>query len=561
MARVISTSLSARIWVTLAFILVFCLPAVAEETSGEDTPEAAPLAVVTGERSFPGEFTTLEEVAADAEAVGESIVSITLRDAIVTALRNNSEVRVAGYSPIVEVMKVEKERSAFDPDFSMNYAHSSVRTPTFSTVLAGGATLATVKTKVNESTLSLASRLHTGGRLGIDWRNARSTTGNIFVSGVSPFYETAMQLTFEQPLLRGAGRAFNDSNITIARNNTRITTLAFEDKVMDILLEVDTAYWELVFAIEDLRAKAKSLQAGQDLLKNTEIMVRSGSVPAIEIARARSGVAEREEAIVLARAAVREADDRLRAVLDSSDYDLMSESWIFPVDRPAVYAVEFDLARSVENAFAHRPDIRQQMAVVENYGILVATTKNQLLPQVDIRGTYLLNGLGTDWRGDYEVIGSMDNRDVSGEVVFSIPFGNRGARSDYAGARYQKLQALANLERAYRDATRGVKRAIRSVSTSLQSIETSAVRREALQEQLEAEQEKYAAGTSIALDVLDAQDALQQAESAYIRSLAAFNVAMANYYRQTGTIFQEFGITVSAPSAIKSDAAGEQIFP
>jgi len=330
---------------------------------------------------------------------------------------------------------------------------------------------------------------------------------------------------------------------------------------MNLVLNVINAYWELVFAREDLKAKQKSLQAAEDFLRNIKIKVAAGALAELEIVRAQARAAERQEAIVTAAAKIKDAEDRLRQLFGSPDFPLLSIAEINPADQPTVHAQRLDLASSVNYALSTLPEVRTQLIQIESADLIVARNRHLLLPQLDLTATYLINGLADTRNESIEVVSTMDEAQGSLGLRFSVPLGNRSARGTYTESRYQRLQTLTNYAATERDVTLSVKKAIRDVNTTLQSVTTNRVRVQASQQQLEAEQNKYAVGQNISLDVLDAQEALQQAESALIASIVNFNKAMANYYRQTGRILSVNSIRIQPPAAITTGPDNVKLFP
>ncbi|MHC4712059.1 MAG: TolC family protein [Planctomycetota bacterium] len=526
----------------ILFLSVVCLivPAGAQETTSTAEPFAA-------ESPSPAE---------DAEMGGETapaVSTLTLAEAIALAMRANLDLRVAGYSPLIFNEEIGRALSEFDPTVGSAFGYSSQRTPSFST------TIPTTSTRRWNLDLGLGTKTLSGASLSVSMMNYETRTNNLFISSESPFYETRISFSLTQPLLRNAGVDVNRTGIVIAQNNLRISVFDFEEQVMDLLLDVSNAYWNLVFFREDMKAREKSLQAAEDFLKNTQIKLDAGAVPEIEVTRARARVADRQQQIVISRAAISEAEDRLRSLLGTDKSLLMSTAPIVPTDVPSVRADNLDLPASVNYALSGRPDIRRQRVVLESYDLLVAQAKNQLLPQVDLEATYALNGLGDTWGDNFHMIGTLDQRDITAGLTFSVPIGNRSARSGYSRTRYERLQALTRYAIVERDITLAVKDAIRAVSTSLQSVETSRVRVQASAEQLEAEKSKYDVGLGISLDVLDAQEALQQAESALILSTVSFTKAMNAYHRQIGRILPRYEITVAPPTAVSRN--GDPLFP
>jgi len=496
-------------------------------------------------------------------------VPLALADAVVISLKNNLEVRVISYTPRISSTDVDRQWSQFDPLASASLSYAAQKSPfaEANTLTRQGVvrTAGTSLQRTNVESFSigggLAVRTLTGATASVQSTSSSTETDTALITGKNNSIRTfrsarQSDLVFQviQPLLKNAGVGVNKARILIAQNNTRSSAYQFEDQLMQQVLNISTAYWSLVLAREDLRTREKSLQAAQDLLRNNTIKYEAGALARVEVTRAKARVADRENAIVLAKAAIGDAEDRLRGLLDSSQYALLSTAEIRPTDEPTVQAEQLDLAESVRTALSLRPDIRQQVVTIESLGILVATAKHQLLPEVDLQATYSINGLGDSWQRDFDTMNSFDGTSVSAGVTFSYTLGNRSARADLMSDRYQRLQGLASLEVLQRNATLAVKKAVRDVATALQTVDTNRVRVQSAQENLDAEIQKYEVGQSISLDVLDAQDQLQQAESGYNQAIVNFNIAMANYYRSTGEILQRFGVTVEPLSVVKKDS-------
>jgi outer membrane protein TolC len=82
---------------------------------------------------------------------------------------------------------------------------------------------------------------------------------------------------------------------------------------------VKNACWDLSFAIASLTVQQQSLQLARESLRNNRTRVEVGTMAPIDIVEAEAEVANRE-AVILAEAAISQAQDRLRAlILDPRD--------------------------------------------------------------------------------------------------------------------------------------------------------------------------------------------------------------------------------------------------
>ena len=74
---------------------------------------------------------------------------------------------------------------------------------------------------------------------------------------LNPEYFSNITLEMRQPLLRGFGIDYNQAFIVIAKNDRRISHLAFKRQIRDTLLQVEELYWRLVQARRDVVITAR----------------------------------------------------------------------------------------------------------------------------------------------------------------------------------------------------------------------------------------------------------------------------------------------------------------
>ena len=86
--------------------------------------------------------------------------------------------------------------------------------------------------------------------------------------GLNPNYSTGLEFSITQPLLKDFGIDLNKHNIYIAKNQVNISDYDFKSKVIEIISNAENAYWDLVFSIEDLKVKKKSLIHSNKIHKN-----------------------------------------------------------------------------------------------------------------------------------------------------------------------------------------------------------------------------------------------------------------------------------------------------
>src|SRR5690606_26655648 len=114
---------------------------------------------------------------------------------------------------------------------------------------------------------------------------------------------------------------------------------------------------------------------------------------------------------------------------------------------PELQDVPVDYYESYRNAFDHNPDYisRRQEALAEN--VRLAFAKNQRLPQLDLKASYGLNGLGGSPAHSWDDVEGGDFPAWSVGVELRIPItGGIRERNEYEAAKLAKQRSLVGLK-------------------------------------------------------------------------------------------------------------------
>lgn len=467
-------------------------------------------------------------------------IFLSMEDAVRLTLQNNVDIKVDSISPLILAENITMAKAKFDWTFVSSYQETHSALPS-SSALSGAATN---RTDTAQAQTGFQKNLITGGNIqpGVKWE--RDKTNSAFTT-INPSYTTNAFLTISQPVMRNAGLEVNLSGIHLASNFAAIARYTFKQNVISILGDMQGTYWDLVFAIEDLDVKKKSLRLTKDTLYQTRAQVEAGLLAPIEITRVRADVASQEEVILLAQKNVEDKEDLLRRFINQRASKLVEDVGVVPLQRTAYQAVEPDLDHEVREALFTRPDYISAKLIIENCGIQIALAKNAKLPVVDLSATLSLNGLGDDTGSSFSQLATGNFPDWTAGVSVQIPIGNRLAKAEYLQARLAKDQSIWNLKNLEYDIIVNVKQSVRQVRTNLKSIPSTRLARELAEERLKAEEEKFNVGTALILDVLDAQTKLAQAESAERQAVVDYNKSLILLEKNKGTLLERNRIHLS----------------
>jgi len=489
----------------------------------------------------------------------KDVLSFTLEDCIVKALKDNLNVAVEVYNPELADTSVTKAREFFMPRLDLNYGNQRRENPSFWW-------LEQADTVINEDldySASLIQQIPTGGNFSLSLSNSRSET-NAGFQNLNPRYGSTLTLNFTQPLLRNFGFTVSKREIIVARNNLDISLSQFKKVLMDTIYSVQEAYWNLVYTIEDYKVKQQSLQLARDLLAKNKKEVEVGKLAEIEILNAETVVASREADILQAEALIRRSEDVLKNLLNISEEEVISPKKIVPLDKPEFIRREISLKEAFKKAIERSPDLKMKKKNIETSELNFSVAKNQMLPGLDLQFSYWSPGLSGDRIlyganpfdgpiGEEEGSPSDSIRDAfkflynnwTVGLTLSIPLSSLTTKADYARARMEMEKGQIELKSLEKQVFLEVKNAIRDIETNFKRVQAYRLARELAEKRLEAEVKKLGVGLTTNYFVLQYQEELANRSSMELLSLVDYNLALARLEKAVGESLEKRGIIIS----------------
>jgi outer membrane protein len=496
-------------------------------------------------------------------ALGAPELHLSLDQAVALALGHNINLEVSRLSLASAGEGVLAASGIFDPYVKMDLSESSAKSP--ATNQLQGAAVNVLKQRAFD--LSLGQLLPTGAQASIAWTNSRTETNSTFFF-LNPSYDSGLNLSLTQPLLKGFGTDVNRTTIEVSRRNREISRMQFEQIVITTLQKVEDAYWNLVYAKEDLKVEQESLKLAQDLLDQTRTRVRIGTLAPIDIVQSEATVAAREQAIILAENAVADAADVLKSLMGFENADDW-QSAIVPVDTLEVTPRAENMDKAIATALDRRLELKIQevQEAIARDNLLVAD--NATKPQLDLALGYGYSGVGGTlseldsttglvtvtpggWNDALRQIRNRDFDQWSIGVNLTYPLGNNEARASLAEQRFalattQQQRALARQSVIYE-----VRGAVRGLEAGVKSIAAAVKARELAERNLDAEQKKFANGMSTNYQVLKIQEDLATAQVAELQSRVSYRQTTVGYEVAVGTLLQDAGVKLNEEPPAKA---------
>jgi len=227
------------------------------------------------------------------------VLELSLADAVQRTLDNNADIAVERYNPQDSDYNVRQLKGYYEPYVISTLGQRSNTQPA-SNAFAGAAAPLTRTLTYN---FGAFQSLPTGGTFEADFNNNRQTTNSVF-SAFNPSFASNFNLSLSQPLLRNFSIDSTRYQIKVAKKNQEISDVQFRQSVVNTVANVKSAYYDLIYAIDNLSAQRKSLGLAQQLLEENRIKVRVGTMAPLDVVAAQSEVAGREANVIAAEAAV-----------------------------------------------------------------------------------------------------------------------------------------------------------------------------------------------------------------------------------------------------------------
>lgn len=466
---------------------------------------------------------------------------LTLREAVSLSLNHNLDLEVARYQPWIEDQNVLAALGPWDHTAYASASGGGTVRPGFSALLEA----AEAREQSAEVTLGLRKALPFGGSFDLSVSSRRQSSNQPFLL-LDPYWTGRAGAAVTLPVLRGASVAANTSTLVVARNARDGSVDQFEKALADSVFQVMRAYWDLVFAIENRRVKEQSLEVTRRLLEDNRRKFERGVAARIEVTRAESSLAAQQEGILTAEAAVLNAMDVLKRLVDPSL--LREEVLLVPVDAPRRPEGEFDERAAEKEAMARalerRPEFRRAERDLESQEAVLAKARNDLLPRLDLTGHAYLQGLDDSFSGVARQADGMDYRDLAVGVVFEYPLERSAAQGAARRAELERRRLRLQRRNLENQVLVEVREAVRAIRTDEKRVEASRRARLLAQEELESEMTRRDQGLSTTVRVLEVQEDLAQARTNELKALIDCSLDFHRLDLVTGTLLEKSGIVL-----------------
>lgn len=446
----------------------------------------------------------------------EKVLHLSLREAILLALRYNPHIQSAELDRIMQRYQLRLAHNAFELQYAL--AGTAMLTNADYSGIGNGMTKSYLATP--EFNLKTIHGLETG--LGLD--NNVNTDGN---------YNPLVHFTLRQPLLRGFGRDANEASLLDAIDMESLNKFNLQQSVMDQITQVILAYRAVILSTNNLEIQQRQLREAREAYDMNQKKIDAGQLEAaVNIQQSYQieslGLNNEQEQ----QEFITSTQELLQAIGLSPDLRLsiMSDVSLDKLEIP-------DEKAAVKQALNHNTQYLALKMTIRADERAYRYAKNQQLWQLDATASVQLgtttnvDNIANGIRGVY----SGNNVTEVVGLTLKIPLQDLARRNELITAKIKlekdRIQMIATKQALITT----IKNAV-TVLKSLVKRYDYAVRQVALAEQsYELEKKKQQAGISSALDVNNTQNQWIQAQMGLISAKIAYLNQLATLQRLLGT--------------------------
>jgi outer membrane protein len=438
----------------------------------------------------------------------------------------------------------------FDPTLSVNFSFDRVTSPLNTNVVSGIYNVTGQNAAFSTSYAQLFSP-GTSFSLTLNGQHQSSTQERLLFN---PASVTRFALGVNQPLLNGFGRLYNERYIRVARNNTKVAEDVFRLQLINTVVAVENAYWDLAGIQESVRVAERALAVAEQLYKDNKVRLEVGTMSPLDVTSAESEVASRTRDLTVATTNLQFQEATLKNMLVKRvglELDAARIIIADPMPQPAAADIP-EMQMAMASAMENRPELRQAEINLTNQDISVRFTEQSLLPSFSVFGFFAGAGLQGNSTKESSGLGSAlgqsftaEYPEYAGGFSLGVPLRNRTAQADNLRSQLERNQLLINQQRSRNSIAMEVRKAIIGLMQGKAQMESAHKAASLSREMWEGEKNKLEAGASTSYQVILRERDLISARQAEVAAMITYAKAMVEMDRARGITLDRNGIEYS----------------
>ncbi|HZV33040.1 MAG TPA: TolC family protein [Verrucomicrobiae bacterium] len=353
-----------------------------------------------------------------------------------------------------------------------------------------------------------------------------------------PDFPATVGVQLTQPLLKNFWIDNTRLQIQLSKATLKESEAALRLQVMTSVTAVKSAYFNLLYGRDNVKAQATAYQLAEQLVNENLKRVQVGALAPLDEKQSESQAAASLALLHQAEYQLQTFENTLKGLI-ADNYSQWSDVSIIPAEELVAVPQELNLQESWRKAVAQRPELIEAKLKVQAQNVQLKYDLNQIFPELDIVGSYARNATDATFDQDLTTLRHGNFSTYTYGAFVSIPLGgNMAARSQYKSGKATLKQLLLALKQTEQNIIIAVDNDVGNVQSQFQQVQATRDARIYAQEALDAERKKLENGKSTSFVVLQLISNLTSARVAEIQALANYNIALSQLALDEGSTLE-----------------------
>ena len=488
-----------------------------------------------------------------ADVVRVSEWKLTLQDFGRLVVQNNETLQAKMLEVEIAQHRYRGAYGMFEPEMFTTAQHEENNRRNTAEQATSQSSLGLFQEQNNIYTGGLESLLPTGTRLQLGY-SLRELKNNLQIlralqqgslsNLVSPEYQSFVGITLTQPLAKNFGPAYTLAEIRVQAINSDIAFQEYRRQLMTLLTTAEAAYWNLFLSQEQERSIRESVSVAETVLQDAKTRRDAGKGADLDVLEAQSAFALRRAKLSEAQQHLRESANQVLSMIGNSA--ATTNGIVRTADRPEVLTNSATFFEAWRSAFDLNPDYLAARYRCKLEGVRIAYANNQLLPQVDFKASYGLNGLGDSPGTSFADVERQGFPSWSVGMELRFPLGGGiKARNERDAARLGQQKSLLELKSLETQIANATHTALYKIEGRRDSIPESQSVVTYAQNLLQTELARFEVGKVESRKVLETEAALFEARIMLAENLVQYRRAWLEKELVEGSVLKNRGLDMT----------------
>ena len=468
--------------------------------------------------------------------------NISLIDAVRLTIKNQPNIKIQEQEVEIKKGALQTAKGEFDTAVSafIGAEHKELTYPASEKIKG---IIEKLKTDTTTYGVNLNKKLRGGVKIvpQLDVTYTNSSTSPI--NQYEPTNIGRINFTITVPLLKGKGKKVTTATETAAKKEYEASVLQLRHKTSEYILNTVSTYWEYLASYKILKKRKEAEKNAKRLVVNTQKLIAADKSPGSDLEQIAANSEDKTADRINAEQSFFEAKQKLGIALGISfekikQLPLPSDNFSIPQKNNMIdYDKIFE--KIIKQALQNRADFLSAKKQEEADKILFEASKNNLLPQIDLKLNAGYEGLSEN--GNYaDTLSALQNNvaglNYSALLNYEIPVANNIAKGILSQKKAAYNQSIISKKELERNICSNVITALSDLNNGKLSLIKSEKAVLFYKKAVKNEENKLIMGISTIFDLISIEDKLINSALKVISSELKLNKALAYLRFETGSL-------------------------